>query len=169
MTKRICLAAIAAVLLVGLTGTSAATAQTRSQNLFIYDQGAIGSNQPSASVVVASGVVNAVGTDEYVASQPGDPANVDRDTLIFPDGTLSTKLTKTVDQVTPIGPCTVALEMAGTLEITGGNGAYRGANGAATFSQHGIGIGASLPGGGCSHTQGTYYIWGTFTGTLTVP
>lgn len=163
-------AAIAAVLLISGARIPSASAQTSTQRIFIYDQGALGAHQPTASLVAASGVVNAVGTDRYVASEPGDPANVDRDTFIFPQGTLSTKLTKKVNEVTPTGPCTVALKMAGTFQITGGTGAYQGAHGGGTFSQRGIGVGPPLPGGGCSHTQGqgTYYIWGTAQGTLTI-
>ena len=156
MTKKIWPAAMAAVLLVGLTGTAVAGAQTRSQRIFAYVQGAFGGSQPTASAVVASGVVNAVGVDQYAPSQPGDPANVDRDTFIFPHGTLSSMVTKQVDQVTPLNACTVALKMAGTFQITGGTGAFQGAHGAGSFTQHGVGFGAPLPGGGCSHDQGTY-------------
>ena len=169
MSKKMWTGAIAALLLISVPGTTSASAQTASQRIFGYAQGVFGADQPTASLVAASGVVNAVGTDQFAPSQPGDPANVDRDTFIFPDGTLSSEVTKQVDEVTPTGPCTVALTMAGTFQITGGTGAYQGAQGAGTFSQHGIGVGAPLPGGGCSHDQGTYYIWGTDRGTLTLP
>ena len=169
MTKKIWPAAVAAVLLVGLTGTAVAGAQTTSQSIFVYVQGAFGGNQPTASVVVASGALNAVGTDQYAPSQPGDPANVDRDTFVFPHGTLSSMVTKQVDQMTPLNACTVALKMAGTFQINGGTGAYQGAHGSGTFTQQGIGFGAHLPSGGCSHDQGTYHIWGTDHGTLTIP
>ncbi len=167
-TRKIWPAAVAAVLLVGLTGTAAAGAQT-SQSIFVYVQGAFGGNQPTASVVVASGAVSAVGTDQYAPSQPGDPANVDHDTFVFPHGTLSSMVTKQVDQMTSLNACTVALKMAGTFQINGGTGAYQGAHGGGTFTQQGIGFGAHLPSGACSHDQGIYHIWGTDHGTLTIP
>ncbi|HEX3540862.1 MAG TPA: hypothetical protein VHT75_10520 [Acidimicrobiales bacterium] len=169
MTKKIWPAAIVAALFVCLAGTATASAQTRSERIFIYDQGTLGGDQPTASLVTATGVVNAVGTDQFAPSQPGDPANLDRDIFVFPDGTLSVATTKVVNEVIPTGPCTVELKMSGTFQITGGTGAYQGAHGSGTFTQHGIGIGAPLPGGGCSHTQGTYYIWGTDRGTLDIP
>ncbi len=166
MTKKIWLAATAAAFLLELTGTAVAGAQTTSQSIFVYVQGAFGGNQPTTSVVVASGALNAVGTDQYAPSQPGDPANVDRDTFMFPHGTLSSMVTKQIDQTTPLNACTVALKMAGTFQIDGGTGAYKGAHGSGTFTQQGIGFGAHLPSGGCSHDQGTYHIWGTDHGTL---
>ena len=160
----------AAVLLVGLTGTAVAGAQTRSQRIFVYVQGAFGGNQPTASVVVASGAVNAVGTDQYAPSQPGDPANVDRDTFVFPHGTLSSMVTKQVDQMTPLNACTVALKMAGTFQINGGTGAYQGAHGSRNFHPARGRLRRTLAGAeACSHDQGTYHIWGTDHGTLTIP
>jgi hypothetical protein len=50
---------------------------------------------------------------------------VDRDTFVFPHGTLSSMVTKQVDQMTPLNACTVALKMAGTFQINGGTGAYQ--------------------------------------------
>ena len=55
MTKKIWLAVTAAAFLLELTATSVAGAQTTSQSIFVYVQGAFGGNQPTASVVVAGG------------------------------------------------------------------------------------------------------------------
>ena len=167
-TRKIWPAAVAAVLPVRAHGHRRGGSPNVSKHIRLRSRSLRG-NQPTASVVVASGAVSAVGTDQYAPSQPGDPANVDHDTFVFPHGTLSSMVTKQVDQMTSLNACTVALKMAGTFQINGGTGAYQGAHGGGTFTQQGIGFGAHLPSGACSHDQGIYHIWGTDHGTLTIP
>lgn len=69
---------------------SAATAQpTDQQSLVRVLRGSLSEDQPAFSRVVATGVVNAVGTEQFDADVPGDDAS--RQTFYFREGTISTR------------------------------------------------------------------------------
>jgi len=172
MKKLLCSVAIAASAVVGFAGPASAATRTGAETFRYVIQGSFPGDQPTASAVVASGVINDAGRDQFVASQPGEPDEVYHDAFELSKGTLSFVTVRTVDEATPPDPrtCMGSLRMSGTFEIGPGAvpGAYGGVSGAGTFSQHGRYIAKRLPGGGCSDTEGIYFIFGEATGTVTV-
>jgi hypothetical protein len=78
-------------------------------------------------VAVAKRVFNGVGSIVEVPSQPGDPANVSRDDLVYPEGTMHLVNT-TIDIVSPtLNPqnCLFRVTLQEDSEIIGGNRAVR--------------------------------------------
>lgn len=173
MNKRILSIALAGLVLFGLTAPSSAVATTGNQTFNDVVVGTItnGDVTPTHTVEVAHGVINAVGTDEFLPSQPGDPPNVDRGMITFPEGTISIKAANLTFAGGPPNPrtCIVKFTQTGTWDIVGGTGAYAGASGTLAYALRLVGTGNRLPGGSCDTSTGRFIIIQRVSGTLTIP
>jgi hypothetical protein len=165
--------ALASVTLMGLVSPDVAhAAEPPNEQFTVIVRGRIsnGEAETTSSVVVAHGVVDAVGRDEFQPSQPGDPANVDRDVFVFPDGALLVRVTNLSfsggepDQNT----CIATFGQRGSWDITGGTGAYMGATGTASFILRGTGVATRLPHGDCGD-DARFILVSTATGNLSIP
>jgi hypothetical protein len=161
------LAAVAVSTLLGRAG--AAQADISQQQSFT----AILRGGPTGDVitVVARGLVNGVGSDIEGESQPGDPDNLNRDTFVFPRGTLSVLATIN-GEPGPADPrsCMATFDVGGTFEVNGGTGAFAGAHGTGTVSGTGRLILQRGP-QGCLDEEPPALLVIIFrlTGTLTLP
>src|SRR5437588_144439 len=138
MMRRIGVAGAALCLSLGLL-VSPALAATGSQTFRIIFTG-----NPRAGVlgrVIATGLVNGVGTDETIAQDPHpDGSETDTDLITLPGGTITILDTDPAD-VFKFNPtsCTATISTnAGVYTVTGGSGAYAEASGSGTFSARGF-------------------------------
>jgi hypothetical protein len=166
--------AVATVALIGIVAPGVArAAEPPNQRFIVIDRVRIsgGDAEPTASVVVGHGVLDAAGRDEFQPSQADDPPNVDRGVFVFPQGTLAVRVTNlsftggTPDPRT----CVVDFVQTGSWDITGGTGAYTGASGALSFTLQGTGMATRLPDGECAAGEGTFILLSTATGNLSLP
>ncbi len=134
-------------LTIGLGFMGSAWAQTAANQRFtvVFIGGAPGR-------VVASGVINGVGTDITESSTVlpnGDIATEER--LIFPAGQLfvTTRGTPGAFEFNP-RTCVGSFTSTGTAEVTGGTGRYAGASGEGTFQVQGYFVGGRTATGECS-------------------
>jgi hypothetical protein len=67
---------------------AAATSGSETVNGILVTSGVSGTRMNISSVAVARGVFNGVGRIVEIPAQPGDPPNVSRDDLVYPDGTM---------------------------------------------------------------------------------
>jgi hypothetical protein len=115
----------------------------------------IATNQGGQRTVVSGwasfrGVLNATARIVEVANRPGDPDNVSRDNLVFPDGTMhivntNKPPTVTIDPMT----CAYSVRLSQTTKITGGTRRFRRASGTSRGTIHDWGVGARKPDGSC--------------------
>jgi hypothetical protein len=103
-------------------------------------------------LVVATGVITAVGTDVFLLSPEGDPASYSR--YEFPNGTVSVRNTPEQEQFR-LNPhsCVGKFKASGTWEVLGGTGAYADATGSGTLTLADTAFFARAP-EGCSETEG---------------
>src|SRR6266513_3810063 len=67
---------------------AAATSGSETVSGRLVTSGVSGTRTAISSVAVARGVFNGVGRIVEIPSQPGDPPNVSRDDLVYPEGTM---------------------------------------------------------------------------------
>ena len=145
------------MLVVGLTlvGSAApAAARISGKESFkgaIVASGESGTRTVVSSVIAASGVFTGSGRVVEVANRPGDPDNVSRDNLVFPQGTLHIVNTSQ-RPTTSLNPQTCALRVLikQTTKVQGGTGRFRHASGTGTGTVRGWGVAARKPDGTCS-------------------
>lgn len=120
-----------AVTLIAAAGPAAA-APTQDQQFTITDDFSAGK-----STVVASGAVNATGSDFELGSKEAGRTNHSIDDFVFDDGTIHLKVkgvdSSTFDELT----CTATVSEKGNYVITGGDGAYAGITGSGHFNVSG--------------------------------
>jgi hypothetical protein len=106
------------------------------------------------SVVVAKGVFSGVGRVVEIENLPGDPDNVNRDDLVFAEGTIHIVST-IVDLSFSVNPhsCLGRATAAATGEITGGTGLFAAASGSYTSTVTGSAVFPRNPDGSCSLEQ----------------
>jgi hypothetical protein len=105
-----------------------------------------------STVAVAKGVFNGVGRIVEIPSQPGDPANVSRDDLVYPVGTMHLVNT-TVGVVSPtLNPhnCLFRVTLQEDSEIIGGTGLFVHASGTFTGTISPQGLLPHNPDGSCA-------------------
>jgi hypothetical protein len=108
-----------------------------------------GTRQVLASEIQMRGVFNAVG--RIVETEvPGDPANVNRDDLVFPVGTISIKST-VLDVAATVDPqtCVETVRITQKSVITGGTGRLSDADGSFDGTVNGYGVVPRTPDGSC--------------------
>lgn len=104
-----------------------------------------------ANVVIARGVYHGIGRDVSLDSQPGDPSNLKRDDLVFPDGTMHI-LNMDQSSSFKLDPrsCTYTFHLQQTPTMAGGTGRFVHAAGAAQSQVSGLGLASRNPDGSCN-------------------
>jgi hypothetical protein len=151
MRRAMILVTGAALAVAGTPGSAVAQESGRQQLAVVVRQ-ELGAPQPIFSRVVASGVIDAVGTDRFLPSPDGDPNSYSR--YVFRDGTLSITTTPdTFDLTQNPTSCIGRFTASGTWTISGGTGAYRGATGGGGLTAEGVVV-AARTAQGCSEDRG---------------
>jgi hypothetical protein len=170
-------AALGALVAIGLTlaaTVAAAPARTTGKESFrgvIVASGESGRRTVVSTVIVARGVFTGDGRVVEVPNRPGDPDNVSRDNLVFPQGTMH--LVTTNKSITPSvnsQTCAVKVLIRQTQSIRGGTGAFRHAAGSFAGTLRGRGVAARNPDGSCSQQMAQLIEVAVFSmrGTLSV-
>jgi hypothetical protein len=107
-----------------------------------------------SSVVLAKGVFRGVGRFAELPRLPTDPADVSRDDLVFPSGTMH--LVSTLGSLSfSVNPhnCLFSGTQQLTWEVTGGTGQFADATGSFAGTVSGLALLVRNPDGSCSFTQ----------------
>jgi hypothetical protein len=153
ITRTALRAALLAIAAVGV-GATLATAPAGSspeakllpQRITIYTANVRGKDAPVA--VEATGPISGVASATQTAKNMRG-RSVNYVTLRFADGTVRFVAPERSGWKIDRESCTAKAFGAGTFRITGGTGAYRGARGSGTFSNHGVAVGARDKSGAC--------------------
>jgi hypothetical protein len=148
---------IGTVLAVGLplaaSGAPAAARTTGNESFkgAIVTSGESGTRTVVSSVIAASGVFTGSGRVVEVDSRPGDPGNVNRDDLVFPQGTMHIRSTSQTPAMS-LNPqtCVLTVRIKQATKIIGGTGRFRHATGTGMGTVRGWGVTARKPDGTCS-------------------
>ena len=140
-------------LIVAVAPASAAT-RTRGNESFrgqIIAPAESGTRKVVSTIIVAQGVFEGVGRIVEVDNRPGDPNNVTRDDLVFPQGTLHIRNTSRAPQFS-VDPqtCAVTARIKQTTKIQGGTRKFRHASGTFKGSVRGWGVAVRNPDGTCN-------------------
>lgn len=150
--------ALGLALAIGITllGVSAipAAARTTGKESFrgqIIAPAKSGTRHVVSSIIVSKGVFTGVGKIVEVPNRPGDPANVSRDNLVFPTGTMHIRNTSqapkiSLDQQT----CAVRAVIKQTMKVQGGTGKFRHASGTFASTVRAWGVAARNSDGSCN-------------------
>jgi hypothetical protein len=163
----IALALIASTIGLALAATGAAGARTATERITLTGTSAGTTNSPIR--VVATGPIKGVGT----ANIRSGPNHTEPTTLHLPNGTvhaIAIQKSQTIHLNTQ--KCTATNDSHGTLTITGGTRAFRGARGHLTYHTRAVLVGARDPSGAClgkSAPPTSTSIKSTATGTATLP
>ena len=135
--------------------TSAASALTsgpESVTGFLIVTGVSGERVELASNIRARGVFDGAGKIIELPPQPGDPENMDRDDLVFRQGTLHLFSFTQDFQIVSFNPnsCRLAVTVTDTTQFAGGTGIFAAASGTGTGRVDGTGIAQRNPDGSCS-------------------
>jgi hypothetical protein len=134
---------------------AAATSGGETVSGILVTSGTSGTRTAISTVAVAKGVFQGVGRIVEIPAQPGDPANVSRDDLVYPEGTMH--LVNTTVGITPptLNPhnCLFSVTLQESSQITGGTGLFANASGTFTGTISPQGLLARNPDGSCSTTQ----------------
>ena len=131
---------------------AAATSGSETVSGRLVTSGVSGTRTTVSTVVVAKGVFNGVGRIVEIPSQPGDPANVTRDDLVYPEGTMHLVNT-TVGIVSPSlnqHNCLFRVTLQEDSEIIGGTGLFAHASGTFTGTISPQGLLPRNPDGSCA-------------------
>ena len=138
------------------TALPAAAAASGSETLSgtLVISGVSGTRMVISSVLVAKGVFRGVGRIVELPNLPGDPDNVSRDDLVFPEGTMHLLTTGTGFSFS-LNPhnCMFKATFQSSAEVTGGTGLFADAHGSfPANTAKAVGLGARDPDGSCSMT-----------------
>ena len=129
-------AALGTMLFAGLTfavSIAPAAAHTTGHQSFDGTLTKDASGKVVSTLLVAKGAFTGTGRIVEVGNHPGDPENVVRDNLVFPQGTMHIR-TANKRPTTSLNPqtCVITFRVGQTNRIEGGTGKFRHASG--TFS-----------------------------------
>jgi hypothetical protein len=149
--------ALGATLALGLSfPVSAASAATRTTGRQSFRGQVIapaetGARKVVSTIIVAKGVFDGVGRLVEVDNRRGDPDNVNRDDLVFPQGTLHIRSTSQTPQFS-LDPqtCAWTVRIKQITKVQGGTRKFRHASGTFKSSVRGWGVAARTPAGTCS-------------------
>jgi hypothetical protein len=148
---------------------AAATSGSETVNGILVTSGVSGTRTGISSVAVARGVFNGVGRIVEIPAQPGDPPNVSRDDLVYPEGTMHLVNT-TVGFSSTLNPhsCLFRATLQEDSQITGGIGLFVHASGTFTGTISPQGLLPRNPDGSCATGHPSLHEVDTvaFSGTL---
>jgi hypothetical protein len=135
-----------------MPSASAQTSGQESFSGFLVVTGVSGERVELASNLRARGVFNGVGKLVELPPQPGDPENMDRDDVVFAQGTLHLLSFVQDFQIDSFNPksCRLAVTVTDTTQFAGGTGIFAGATGTGTGGVQGTGSAQREADGGCS-------------------
>jgi hypothetical protein len=164
------LAAGTALAISAATAMPAAATTSGSETLSgtIVTSGVSGTRTVISSVLVAKGVFSGVGRVVELPSLPGDPPNVSRDDLVFPEGTMHLVSTNVGISFSLTPGCLANATIQQTAVIIGGTGQFAAATGSFTATIGGPALLARNPDGSCSFTQPALHEEDMFTDTGTL-
>jgi len=145
-------AVIALVISAAAVPAAAATSGSETVSGRLVTSGVSGTRTTISTVAVAKGVFNGVGRIVEIPNQPGDPANVSRDDLVYPEGTMHLVNT-TVGIVSPsLNPhnCLFRVTLQEDSQIIGGTGLFAHASGTFTGTISPQGLLPHNPDGRCA-------------------
>ncbi len=133
---------------------AAATSGSETVRGILVTSGVSGTRTAISSVAVAMGVFNGVGRIVEIPRQPGDPPNVSRDDLVYPEGTMHLVNT-TVGASFTVNPnnCLFRATLQENSQITGGIGLFANASGTFTGTISPQGLLPRNPDGSCAAGQ----------------
>src|SRR6266581_9347677 len=133
---------------------AAATSGSETVSGRLVTSGVSGTRTAISSVAVARGVFNGVGQIVEIPGQPGDPPNVSRDDLVYPEGTMHL-INTTVGASFTVSPhnCLFRATLQDNSEITGGTGLFANASGTFTGTISPQGLLPRNPDGSCAAGQ----------------
>jgi hypothetical protein len=148
---------------------AAATIGSETVNGILVTSGVSGTRMDISSVAVARGVFNGVGRIVEIPAQPGDPPNVSRDDLVYPEGTMHLVNTA-IGFSSTLNPhsCLFRATLQENSQITGGTGLFAHASGTFTGTISPQGLFPRNPDGSCAVGQPSLHEVDTvtFSGTL---
>jgi hypothetical protein len=148
---------------------AAATSGSETVHGLLVTSGVSGTRTDISSVAVARGVFDGVGRIVEIPAQPGDPPNVSRDDLVYPEGTMHLVNT-TVGFSSTLNPrsCLFRATLQENSQITGGIGLFAHASGTFTGAISPRGLLPRNPDGSCAAGQPSLLEVDTvtFSGTL---
>jgi hypothetical protein len=138
-----------------------ATAKTSRNQTFkgvIVASGASGTREVVSSVVIAKGVFRGIGRVVEIADVPGDPANVSRDDLVFPVGSIHIRNVN-VDFSMSLNPksCNYTGHVQQTGTFVGGTRLFAAATGNYTSTVDAFGRARRDLAGNCTLEQDPLY------------
>ena len=130
---------------------AAATSGSETVSGRLVTSGVSGTRTAIATVAVAKGVFNGVGRIVEIPPQPGDPPNLSRDDLVYPEGTMHLVNT-TVGASVTVNPhnCLFRATLQEDSQITGGTGLFAHASGTFTGTISPQGLLPRNPDGSCA-------------------
>jgi len=151
-TMAVLLAVIGLVVAGPVSAASALTSGPESFTGFLIVTGVSGERVELASNIRARGVFDGSGTIVELPPQPGDPDNMDRDDLVFQQGTLHLFSIVQDFQIVSFDPnsCRLAVTVTQTTQFAGGTGIFAGASGTGTGRVDATGMAQRNPDGSCS-------------------
>lgn len=152
------LAAGTALAIAAASAMPAAAATSRSETFggtAVFVPTGTGSRTVTGSVVIARGVFGGVGRFAELPRLPSDPANVSRDDLVFPGGTVHVVGTLGNPLSFSVNPHSCLFSGTSQLswEVTGGTGQFAGATGSFTGTVTGRALLVRDPDGSCSQSE----------------
>ena len=135
-----------------MSAASAVTSGSESSTGFLIVAGVSGERVQLASNIRARGVFNGSGKIIELPPQPGDQDNMNRDDLVFRQGTLHLFSFVQDFQIVSFNPnsCRFAVTITQTTQFAGGTGIFAGASGTGTGQVDGTGIAQRNPDGSCN-------------------
>ena len=153
----------------GTLPAAAATSGSETVNGILVASGVSGTRTDISSVAVARGVFDGVGRIVEIPARPGDPPNVSRDDLVYPEGTMHLVNTA-VGFSSTLNPhsCLFHATIQENSQITGGIGLFAHASGTFTGTISPQGLLPRNPDGSCAVGQPSLHEVDTvtFSGTL---
>jgi hypothetical protein len=135
-----------------VSAASARTSGPESITGFLIVTGVSGERVVLATNIRARGVFNGSGKIIELPPQPGDPDNMNRDDLVFRQGTLHLLSFVQDFQIVSFNPnsCRLAVTITQTTQFAGGTGIFAEASGAGTGQVDGTGMAQRNPDGSCN-------------------
>jgi len=143
--------ALAAVTTIALSAPALGeTAGNETIDAVFLVSGQTGHREVVASAVIARGTYNAVGRIVEIESQPGDPEDLNRDDLVFPDGTVHLlSVAESFSLSLDPASCTYRFHIQETSTLAGGTGRFTNASGTASSDVSGQGLADRHSDGSC--------------------